>query len=406
MSFILGLHGVVAVVLLCGLLFAEEAGVPLPTPGELTLIAAGLLIVTGGLDPWLFVPAAIVACLAGSATGYSWARLIGEHGLSRLADRLGQRQRLARVSAGLREAGPREIALSRLVPGLRVYTTLVSGAVGVHRRAFFTGVVPATVVWVCLFTLLGAVAGVPAERLFTSVEQLVVQGGVLIAVGVGGYLAIRHLPDAGRDATVRLPPPVRMGLAIAIDMALLGSVVAGVLAVARPLVGWADINGWVDILIVIAVIGVFFSVATRQGAHATAGETLFGTSYLTRAGDRHDGGAGVRRLVRTLLRDVPAGSSPALQRASELFRVLADERRLRIARLLLERERTATALGLALDQPRLEIVYQLGELQRAGIVEQEAGVDEPRYAIRSANARAGLAELLVHASRPPPSAAG
>jgi membrane protein DedA with SNARE-associated domain len=56
MGFIQGLHGTVALVLLCSLLFAEEAGVPLPTPGELTLIAAGLLIATGGLDPWLFLP--------------------------------------------------------------------------------------------------------------------------------------------------------------------------------------------------------------------------------------------------------------------------------------------------------------------------------------------------------------
>jgi hypothetical protein len=44
MGFIQGLHGTMALVLLCSLLFAEEAGVPLPTPGELTLIAAGLLI--------------------------------------------------------------------------------------------------------------------------------------------------------------------------------------------------------------------------------------------------------------------------------------------------------------------------------------------------------------------------
>jgi membrane protein DedA with SNARE-associated domain len=41
----------VAIVLLCTLLFVEEVGIPLPIPGELTLIAAGLLIATRGLDP-------------------------------------------------------------------------------------------------------------------------------------------------------------------------------------------------------------------------------------------------------------------------------------------------------------------------------------------------------------------
>jgi membrane protein DedA with SNARE-associated domain len=57
-----GLHGAVAIVLLCSLLFAEEVGAPLPIPGELTLIAAGLLIAAGGLDPWLFVPLAVASC--------------------------------------------------------------------------------------------------------------------------------------------------------------------------------------------------------------------------------------------------------------------------------------------------------------------------------------------------------
>jgi membrane-associated protein len=138
---------VVAIVLLCTLLFAEEAGVPLPVPGELTLIAAGLLIATGGLDPWLFVPLAIASCLAGSLTGYSWARLVGEHGLRAAAAKLHQTKRLDKVTARLRQAGPREIALSRLIPGLRVYTTLAAGAVEVDRRTFLVGITPVTVLW-------------------------------------------------------------------------------------------------------------------------------------------------------------------------------------------------------------------------------------------------------------------
>jgi membrane protein DedA with SNARE-associated domain len=47
---------------------------------------------------------------------------------------------------------------------MRVYTTLVAGAAGVDRRRFFTGIGPATVLWVIAFTLLGVVAGVPAEH--------------------------------------------------------------------------------------------------------------------------------------------------------------------------------------------------------------------------------------------------
>jgi membrane protein DedA with SNARE-associated domain len=54
-----GLHGTAALVLICVLLFAEEAGIPLPlVPGDALLITAGLLIVNGSLSPWVFLPAA------------------------------------------------------------------------------------------------------------------------------------------------------------------------------------------------------------------------------------------------------------------------------------------------------------------------------------------------------------
>lgn len=119
MSFIEGLHGVVAIVLLCTVLLAEEAGVPLPMPGELAPIVAGLLIGTGGLDPWFFVPLAIASCVAGSLAGYSWARIVGEHGLAAAAERFHQTKRLNRVTARLKVAGARDIGLCRLIPGLR-----------------------------------------------------------------------------------------------------------------------------------------------------------------------------------------------------------------------------------------------------------------------------------------------
>src|SRR5579884_973017 len=99
MALLQGLHGVIAIVLLCRLLFAEEAGVPLPVaPGEIVLVAAGLLVASGGLNPFVFVPIAIAASISGSVVGYSWSRLVGEHGLQAVALRLHQEKNLARVS--------------------------------------------------------------------------------------------------------------------------------------------------------------------------------------------------------------------------------------------------------------------------------------------------------------------
>jgi uncharacterized RDD family membrane protein YckC len=259
------------------------------------------------------------------------------------------------------------------------------------------------VAWVPLWTVIGAVAGVPAVHFLTTVEQLVVQGGVLVVLGVGGYLAIRYLPDMGRDSPVRLPPPLRMGLAFAIDLALIASVVAGVLAVARPLAGVGALAGWLDVVVVLVVIAAFYTFATRRGAHATAGETLFGARYLTRDAGGAETSPGLRRLVGALAQDVPEGSVPQIARAADLFRVLSDQRRLSLARLLLQQDRSLDELAALLRLPRLEVAYHTGELQRAGVAEVVAGDGEAaqRLAIRDPHVRAGLAELLLHAAGRP-----
>jgi len=124
-NFLQGLHGAVALALLPALLFAEEAGVPLPfAPGELVLLFGGLLIASGGLNPYAFIPLVLFACITGSLIGYSWARVVGERGLRGLARRLRQQRNLERVEERLRSAGWLKIAVCRLIPGLRIYTTL------------------------------------------------------------------------------------------------------------------------------------------------------------------------------------------------------------------------------------------------------------------------------------------
>src|ERR1700726_1873826 len=102
-------------VLLCGLMSREEPGVPLPfAPGEIVLLAAGLLIAAGGLDPYVFIPLAMFACVAGSIVGYSWARLVGERGLMALAERLHPQRGLERGTKRVRSAGCTGVALGRL----------------------------------------------------------------------------------------------------------------------------------------------------------------------------------------------------------------------------------------------------------------------------------------------------
>jgi membrane-associated protein len=401
MSLLLGLHGIVALVLLCSLLLVEEAGVPLPIPGELTLLAAGLLIGTGALDPWLFVPLAIASCLAGSLSGYSWARLVGERGLRAAAEKLHQTKGLEKVLRRLRQAGPREIALCRLTPLLRINTSLVAGAVGIDRKRFLIGVAPTTVLWVIVFTALGAVAGVPAERLLGQLEALILQGGVLIVIGVGGYLAIHRIPASGRAVLGRLPTNLRVVLAVAVDMALIATVVAGalaivtgILAIIRPLLPIDVFAGWVELVLMVAVIATFYSIVTRRGLHATAGETLFAASYLTdRAGE--PARIRLRRMLQAALERDAATEPADLVRMTAVFRTLADVRHLQVARLLLQQDRSLAELSSELRLSRLEVADAVRDLEEAGLVGGHDAAAGTRYGLASDHIRIGLAELLT-----------
>src|SRR5204862_489244 len=90
------------------------------------LVAGGLLIATGDLNAYLFVPLAIVSCLAGSLVGYSWANFVGDRGLTAAAERLRQEGRVTRVAERIRAAGPLQIGVTRLIPGLRIVNVGIS----------------------------------------------------------------------------------------------------------------------------------------------------------------------------------------------------------------------------------------------------------------------------------------
>jgi membrane-associated protein len=280
-SFLQGLHGAVALALLTGLLFAEEAGVPLPfAPGELTLLVGGLLIVSGGLNPYVFIPLALVACIAGSLVGYSWARVVGDGGLRALAKHLRQLRNLERVEGRILSSGWLGVAITRLIPGLRIYTTLVAGAVRVPRRSFILAMASSTVVWVGVYVALGILVGVPVERFLNQVQKLALQGAILVVMGIGCYIAVRKTPASSGAGLVRVPRWVRVVLAAALDVGVVASVITGLLALAR-LLGFGLGAGWVDAVIALLVVGAFYVIVARRSGGATVGEVLLQTSYIT-----------------------------------------------------------------------------------------------------------------------------
>lgn len=289
-GFLQQLHGPLATSLLCTLLFVDEVGVPLPfAPNELLLLIGGLLIASGVLAPWLFIPIAFLAMSAGMLTGFGWARALGSDRLHDLAERVDAERSYERALRRLQSTSVGGIALARILPGVRVYATLVGGASGVTLRRFLVGAIPALVVWVAALVLIGDLVGRPAAALIGRVDNVILTGALLTVLGVASFLVVRHVPRArlDEDRLSSIPRWVRYLPALAVDLGIVGLIVTGSVSLAGHSVHLLrEVNGVVGLS---AVVLIGYVLAARRGAGATLGEGLFTVDFrsMVRRGGRH-----------------------------------------------------------------------------------------------------------------------
>lgn len=265
------LHGAIAAIVILSLLFADEAGLPLPVaPNEVLLILAGVLIQAGGLHAWIFFPAAALVMSAGTAAGYSWARIVGERGLESLARRLGAERVHTKVRERLRSAGPIGIGVARMLPGVRPWATLVSGATGVKVRTFALGALPALLLWEVGWTVLGIIIGVPAVHYLGVFERLILRGVLLLVLGIAAHSIIRRFRTEGvlalRSRGVQVP---LVGIVLGGSIAC---VTLGLLSIGRGVIHVRH-HAWVDLLFVLAVLAIAGVIAFIRDLPLRAGRS-------------------------------------------------------------------------------------------------------------------------------------
>lgn len=179
-------------VLLFAIISVEEAGVPLPAPGDLVIAFYGH---RANRDP-VELAQVILVCASASTAGtlvpYAIARRFGLPIAHRLAgwidvDPLRVDEWILRVQRG----GFRAVLIGRLIPGLRVAMSLVAGTAHVPVPQFSAGVFVAGVVYWTGWVLLGALLG-------PSIEDLVAPAYfgyvvVLVPVVFVSYFVFRFL---------------------------------------------------------------------------------------------------------------------------------------------------------------------------------------------------------------------
>ena len=138
----------------------EEAGVPLPAPGDLIIAFYGW---RASGDP-VAIAKVVVTCALASATGtlapYFIARRFGETVAQRVAGWLDiNMRRVDQLEERVAEYGTAGVLVGRLIPGLRVAVSLVAGTARLPLRTFTPGVFVAAAIYWTGWALLGAIVG-------------------------------------------------------------------------------------------------------------------------------------------------------------------------------------------------------------------------------------------------------
>jgi membrane protein DedA with SNARE-associated domain len=208
----------VALAGLVGLLFVKEAGIPIPVPGDLLVITAG--IASAGLGA--AAPAPLIAILLAGYLGGSVQFLVVRGALRerflRLLARLGVApDRIEGLAEWLRRRGARGVAVARATPGVRIGAIAASGVADLpYRRAFLPGLVVGNGLFVGGHFALGFVIGPPAIAAAAAAGPGLLAGATLLVLAGLGAVAWRWLRrrdrapggEAGKSADLPLLPGI------------------------------------------------------------------------------------------------------------------------------------------------------------------------------------------------------
>jgi len=190
-------------------LLLEESGIPLPLPGDLVMMLAGVRVAQGRTNPILAIFLMESATLIGSSALYWLARRGGRPVLYRYGKFLHlELDKLERAEDFLRRHGRLAIIAGRIIPGLRIPTTLASGVFGVPFLTFLPSLALGASIYILFFFFLGLFAGPGVVRALEGPHFPLRTIADLAGVGlaVAAYIAIRrraHLLEAVHEMPER-----------------------------------------------------------------------------------------------------------------------------------------------------------------------------------------------------------
>jgi membrane protein DedA with SNARE-associated domain len=206
MASFLDRHGLLAAFVF---LLIEEAGVPVPVPGDVLMLILGVNARQGKVQLWEALVVTESATMIGSTFLYFAARLAGRG----LVYRYGRfirltPERLDRAERWLKRHGSRAVFLGRLVPGLRIVTAVACGVFEVPFGVFFPAMSLGALLYILVYTLLGYFLGPPVLSVLEKIHIPFGLLGSLVPLTLILLWAYRTRQGLGKRATA-LPPSDR-----------------------------------------------------------------------------------------------------------------------------------------------------------------------------------------------------
>lgn len=157
LSTFLDMHGLLAGFVL---LLIEEAGLPIPVPGDVVMLLLGMQARQGKIDLLRAILVMEAATMLGASALYTIAAWAGRG----LAYRYGrfmrlEPDRLDRAERWLQAHGTKAVFVGRLVPGLRIATVVACGVFQVPFWRFLPAMSLGALAYILLYTLAGYLAG-------------------------------------------------------------------------------------------------------------------------------------------------------------------------------------------------------------------------------------------------------
>ena len=142
------------------LLLLDDAGLIMPLPGNLLVASVGLMAQRGTVLWWQAVLVLEAASLLGSTALYAVVRWAGRGAVRRHGPKVGLNpERIERAERWLHRYGPLAVVVGRLIPGLRVPTTIACGVLSLPLRIFLPSMAVGALLYIVLYMLLGYVVG-------------------------------------------------------------------------------------------------------------------------------------------------------------------------------------------------------------------------------------------------------